>query len=67
MATVNISTTNEAARQAFKERQENGLNLLQKVWKYSDQFKVELEMGLDVGIRNGESADEKYQMPQLNL
>ena len=51
-------TNNEAARQAFIERKEKGLNLSQRVWNYSEQFKEELEMGLDVGIRNGESADE---------
>lgn len=51
-------STNDNARQAFKERQQKGLNLSDRVWKYTDQFKDEIEMGLDVGIRNGVAADK---------
>ena len=28
------------------------------MWKYTEQFKEEIELGLDVGIRSGRSADE---------
>ena len=51
-------SNNYAARVAFEQRKENGLDLSQRVWEYSKQFKQELELGLDVGIRNGRSADE---------
>ncbi len=51
-------STNEAARDAFIQRKVNGLNLSDRVWKYTNQFKQEIELGLDVGIRSGLSADE---------
>lgn len=46
-------STNEKAREAFIERKENGLKLSDRVWHYSDLFKKEIEMGLDLGIRGG--------------
>lgn len=51
-------STNEEAREAFAQRKTGGLNLSQKVWRYTEQFKEEIEMGLDIGIRSGRSADE---------
>ena len=51
-------STNEEARNAFAQRKTGGLNLSQKVWRYTEQFKEEIEMGLDIGIRSGRSADE---------
>lgn len=51
-------STNEAAREAFTQRKVNGLNLSDRVWRYTNQFKDEIELGLDVGIRSGRSADE---------
>lgn len=51
-------STNEKARDAFALRKTGGLNLSQKVWRYTEQFKEEIEMGLDIGIRSGQSADE---------
>lgn len=51
-------STNESARDAFLARRENGLNLSDNVWKYTNQFKSEIELALDVGIRSGRSADE---------
>lgn len=51
-------STNDQARQAFQARKVNGLSLSERVWRYADQFKDEIEMGLDVGLRNGLSADE---------
>lgn len=51
-------STNDNARQAFQQRKVNGLNLSERVWRYTDQFKEEIEMGLDLGIRNGLSAQE---------
>lgn len=51
-------STNDAAREAFTQRKEGGLDLSQKVWRYTEQLKDEIEMGLDIGIRNGRSANE---------
>ena len=51
-------STNDAARQAFQQRKVGGLNLSDRVWRYTEQFKEEIEMGLDIGIRSGRSADE---------
>lgn len=50
-------STNGAALDAFLQRQEQGLNLSDRVWRYTNAFKREIELGLDLGIRNGESAD----------
>lgn len=47
-----------AAREAFNKRREHGLNLSDRVWKYTGQFKEEVEMALDLGLRDGKSADE---------
>lgn len=49
-------STNDKAREAFLARKEAGLNLSDRVWRYTNQFKEEIELGLDVGIRNGMSA-----------
>ena len=46
-------STNGAALDAFIQRKENGMNLSDRVWHYSDLFKREIEMGLDLGIRSG--------------
>ena len=48
---------NEEALNAFLTRVEGGMNLSERVWKYTEQFKEEIEMGLDIGLRNGRSAD----------
>ncbi len=51
-------STNDNAREAFQARKVGGLNLSQRVWCYAEQFKEEIEMGIDVGLRNGLSADQ---------
>lgn len=51
-------SNNDDARRAFIERKTAGLKLSDKVWKYTDQFKAEIEMGIDLGLRSGMSADE---------
>ena len=51
-------STNGAARDAFIKRKTDGLGLSDRVWKYTNQFKEEIELGLDIGIRSGRSADE---------
>ncbi|MCX6222473.1 MAG: ADP-ribosyltransferase domain-containing protein [Bacteroidia bacterium] len=47
---------NEDALKAFISRKTAGMNLSDRVWKYTDQFKQEVEMSLDGGIRNGKAA-----------
>lgn len=49
---------NEPARDAFIARKTDGLNLSDRVWRYTHQFKGEIEMGLDLGLREGKSAEE---------
>lgn len=46
-------SNNEKAREAFLNRKEQGLNLSERVWRYADQFKSDIELGLDIGIRSG--------------
>lgn len=50
-------STNGKALDAFLKREDTaGLNLSDKVWRYTNQFKMEIEMGLDLGIRDGVSS-----------
>lgn len=49
-------TDNADALEAFLQRKTKGLNLSDRVWKYTDAFKTEIEMGLDLGIRSGRDA-----------
>lgn len=51
-------STNDNACKAFTERKINGLKLSDRVWRYTEQFKTEIEMGIDLGLRDGLSADE---------
>ena len=46
-------SNNGDALDAFLQRKEKGMNLSDRVWHYSDLFKREIEMGLDLGIRGG--------------
>lgn len=48
----------DKAREAFKTRKEQGLSLSDRVWRYTGQFKEEIEMALDMGLLEGKSADE---------
>lgn len=49
---------NETALEAFEQRKVEGLSLSDRVWKYTDQFKDEIEMGLSVGLKSGKSAED---------
>lgn len=48
------------AKKAFFERRmgKDGLNLSQRVWNYTEQFKQEMELALDIGIGEGRTAPE---------
>lgn len=54
--TLRYFNNNESALKAFITRKEAGLNLSDRVWRYSNRFKNEIELALDVGIRSGQSA-----------
>ena len=49
-------STNGDALEAFIARKTQGLNLSDRVWRYTQAFKREIELGLDLGIRSGRSA-----------
>lgn len=49
---------NLEALESFQKRKANGLNLSQRIWNMSQQFKNELEMCIDVGLSEGRSASE---------
>jgi len=49
---------NLEALSAFQKRKTGGLNLSDRVWRYTNQFKGEIEMGLDVGIASGKPASQ---------
>lgn len=51
-------STNAGACTAFLARRERGMNLSERVWNLTEQFKEELELGLDLGLRDGVSAVE---------
>lgn len=53
---VRYYTNHHAARNAFLTRKENGLGLSNRVWKYVNQFKTEIELGIELGLGEGKSA-----------
>lgn len=55
------------ALSAFQSRKVEGMNLSQRVWKYVDQYKAQMESALDVGLGDGRSADELSRDVRQNL
>jgi hypothetical protein len=51
-------SNNDKALEAFIERKNAGLKLSDRVWNYTDQFKTEIEFGIDLDLRTGTSAAE---------
>ena len=49
---------NEEATNTFFTRKTNGMDLSQKVWKYTGQLKDEMELALSVSMGQGKSASE---------
>ena len=49
---------NLEALQAFQKRKAGGLGLSQRVWKYTEEFKTALELGIDVAVGEGRSAGQ---------
>ncbi len=50
--------TNPDALKAFQQRKAEGMNLAQRVWKLSEQYKAELEESISAAIAPGTSAME---------
>jgi len=53
-----ILSGNSGARLQFLRRKEAGLNLSERVWKLTQPFKQQLELGLELGIGSGKSASD---------
>lgn len=49
---------NLEALQAFQQRKAGGLGLSQRVWKYTEEFKTAVELGIDVAVGEGRSAQQ---------
>lgn len=49
---------NLEALSTFQKRKEGGLNLSQRVWKYANELKDAMELGIDIGLGEGKSAQE---------
>lgn len=55
------SNKNLEALASFQKRKINGLKLSDRVWKYTNQFKGEIEMSIDVALTDGMSAQKLSQ------
>lgn len=55
------------ALKSFQTRKVEGLDLSARVWKYTDQYKEQLELGLDVGLGEGRSAQQLARDVKQNL
>lgn len=55
------------ALQTFQRRKVAGMDLSQRVWKYVDQYKDQIELGLDVGLGDGRSAQQLSRDLRQNL
>ena len=55
---VGYGKQNLKALTAFQTRKINGMNLSDRVWQYTEQFRQDIEMALDIGIGEGKSAAE---------
>lgn len=55
------------ALQTFQQRKIGGMNLSERVWKYTEQYKEQIEIGLDVGLGEGRSAQQLARDLRQNL
>lgn len=53
-----VGIHNIQAMNAFMNRVENGMNLSDRVWKYTNQLRDEMEMAITVSVAEGKSAQE---------
>lgn len=55
------------ALQTFQHRKVGGMSLSERVWKYTEQFKDQIEIGLDAGLGEGRSAQQLSRDLRQNL
>lgn len=55
------------ALQSFQARKVGGLSLADRIWKYTEQYKAQIELGLDVGLGEGRSAQQLSRDLRQNL
>jgi hypothetical protein len=55
------------ALSTFQKRKVDGMNLSQRVWKYTKQYQEQLEQALDVGLGEGRSAQQLSRDVRQNL
>lgn len=55
------------ALQSFQQRKVDGMDLSGRVWKYTQQYKEQIEVGLDVGLGEGRSAQQLSRDLRQNL
>lgn len=51
-------SANIGALEKFIDRKTDGLNLSDRVWNYTSQFKEEIEAGIGLGLMDGKTAPE---------
>jgi hypothetical protein len=62
-----LQDRNLDALQTFQQRKIKGLDLSKRVWKYTEQYKAQIELGLDVGLGEGRSAQQLSRDLKQNL
>lgn len=62
-----LQDRNLDALQTFQQRKIKGLDLSKRVWKYTEQYKAQVELGLDVGLGEGRSAQQLSRDLKQNL
>lgn len=55
------------ALSTFQKRKVDGMNLSQRIWKYTQQYQDQLEQALDVGLGEGRSAQQLSRDVRQNL
>lgn len=55
------------ALQTFQQRKVGGMNLSERVWKYTEQYKDQIESALDIGLGEGRSAQQLSRDLRQNL
>lgn len=57
----------DAVRESFKKERIGGMKLSDRIWKVGDQFRGEMEIGVQQGIATGESANKMARRMQKHL
>lgn len=62
-----MQNRNLDALKTFQGRKVNDMDLSARVWKYTEQYKDQIELGLDVGLGDGRSAQQLSRDLRQNL